>query len=171
MSEAMTKQSFATLLYETSAGCGQSRAVEVYAALLDRVSALESAVLEASRHILGRCDFAREHPGAYGEVSCATLAEEVLVPFVEVGPPPKYEHRLRRREVSVTTKAVRERNRTTSESRTDKNVGPTRGLHKVQRERSTRRGTAEPEEVWQPSPAGDPIPSVRGTGAGHCQMT
>jgi len=62
-------------------------------ALAARVETLEAAILEATRHMFGKCDCPEKYPP--GDVSCSHFAETALAPFVEVGPPPAYEHRLR----------------------------------------------------------------------------
>jgi|HubBroStandDraft_4_1064222.scaffolds.fasta_scaffold92389_3 hypothetical protein len=54
-----------------------------------RIAELEAAVLESARHLLGKCDC--EEIGA-----CEYLAEQALTSFIEVGPPPWYEFRLRK---------------------------------------------------------------------------
>ena len=60
----------------------------------------EATILEASRHILGRCDCHERYPGPFSSVTCLSLAEQALVPFVEnvmvSHEPLKFEHRLRK---------------------------------------------------------------------------
>jgi hypothetical protein len=56
-----------------------------------RVVSLESAVLEAARHLCGRCECAED------EIGCAQRTEDALEPFVDTGPPPTYEFQLKGR--------------------------------------------------------------------------
>lgn len=72
--------------------------------LRGRVGELEAAVLTTSRHVLGKCDCHVRYGSAAdprGTIGCAAQTEKVLSPFVEVGPPPQYQHRLR----TVTVRA------------------------------------------------------------------
>lgn len=52
-----------------------------------------AAILEATRHLLGKCDCHEKY--GPNDVTCCSLAEMALSPFVEVSEAPKYEHRLR----------------------------------------------------------------------------
>jgi hypothetical protein len=54
-----------------------------------RIAELEAAVLESARHLAGKCDCSKT-------VSCAGLAFETVRKFIETGPPPWYEFRLRK---------------------------------------------------------------------------
>ena len=72
---------------------------------IERIKALETAVLEATRHLLGKCD-------CLTGVACAFRTEAALAPFVETGSPPEYEHRLVRSPIFV-------RERGTTETRGD----------------------------------------------------
>ncbi len=79
-------------------GCGKPICNTDVPAMVERIRELEAAVLETSRHLFGKCDCRTKHPGAYTEVACAGLAEKPLIPLIETGPSPEYEHRLRRSE-------------------------------------------------------------------------
>ena len=68
-----------------------------------RIEELETAILESSRHLFGKCDCATL-AGDYAEVACAANAQKPLQPFVTTGEPPEFEFQL----VSTTsTKGAR----------------------------------------------------------------
>lgn len=51
-----------------------------------------TAILEASRHVLGKCDCGVD---PRGQVGCAVLIKKALQPFVETGPAPEFHFGLR----------------------------------------------------------------------------
>ena len=81
--------------------CGQCLAdecAEHITADRERIADLEAALLEAARHVMGKCDCAKQAPGLPSqivEVGCAQMTERALSPFVEVGEAPEYAFRLR----------------------------------------------------------------------------